>query len=247
MTTVSYAFIVMQCRFTVIQYLMYPTSHPWDNKLLLLLFIHPDPSLLLLLILPIQNNKSVKAPFTHDVWKNTVLGVESCANTALGFASCCICHSTPPLVLYFVDVGLVAGNTYHYAVRGLNSEGPVTGWSDYNASESKVTIGSLDAPVLTLDGSTPNQVSIRWSPVSGAYDYELHRWSESASTWSEVDLTGTPLSHIDRAVVAGETYYYVIRALSESEPHGAWSNYRLDSSTDLPPKSWSRYNVSNGP
>ena len=132
--------------------------------------------------------------------------------------------------LSYVDVGLVAGNTYHYAVRGLNSEGPVTGWSDYNASESKVTIGSLDAPVLTLDGSTPNQVSIRWSPVSGAYDYELHRWSESASTWSEVDLTGTPLSHIDRAVVAGETYYYVIRALSESEPHGAWSNYRLDSS-----------------
>ena len=132
--------------------------------------------------------------------------------------------------LSYVDVGLVAGNTYYYAVRGLNSEGPVTGWSDYNASESIVTIGSLDAPVLTLDGSIPNQVSIRWSPVSGAYDYELHRWSESASTWSEVDLTGTPLSHIDRAVVAGETYYYVIRALSESEPHGAWSNYRLDSS-----------------
>ena len=24
------------------------------------------------------------------------------ANTALGFASCCICHSTLPLVLYFI-------------------------------------------------------------------------------------------------------------------------------------------------
>ena len=45
--------------------------------------------------------KSVKTPFTCDVWKNTVLGVGSRANTALGFASYCICYSTPPFVLYF--------------------------------------------------------------------------------------------------------------------------------------------------
>ena len=43
-------------------------------------------------ILPTQNNKSVKALFTRDVRKNTVLGVGSRANTALGFTSCCICH-----------------------------------------------------------------------------------------------------------------------------------------------------------
>ena len=48
-----------------------------------------------------QNNKSVKVPFTRDVQKNTVLGVGSYANTAVGFALCCICHSTPPRVLYF--------------------------------------------------------------------------------------------------------------------------------------------------
>ena len=74
--------------------------------LYLLLRIHMNPVVLLLLILPTEYNKSVKAPlnFTSDVWKTTVLGVGSCANTALSFTSCCICHSTPPLVLYFLYV-----------------------------------------------------------------------------------------------------------------------------------------------
>ena len=51
-----------------------------------------------------QNNKSVKAPFTRNVRKNTVQGVGSHANTALGFALCCICHSAPPLILYFLYI-----------------------------------------------------------------------------------------------------------------------------------------------
>ena len=40
----------------------------------LLIEIHPDPSLLLLLILPTQSNKSVKAPFIRDVQKIQYLG-----------------------------------------------------------------------------------------------------------------------------------------------------------------------------
>ena len=40
------------------------------------------------------NSKSVKAPFTRDVRKNTVLG----------FALCYICHLTPPLMLYLVYI-----------------------------------------------------------------------------------------------------------------------------------------------
>ena len=43
----------------------------------LLMHIHSNALLLLLLILPTQNNKSVKALFTHDVQKNIVLGVWS--------------------------------------------------------------------------------------------------------------------------------------------------------------------------
>ena len=49
-------------------------------------------------------NKSVKASLTRDVRKNAVIGVGSHVNTAVGITLCCICHSTPPLVLYFLYI-----------------------------------------------------------------------------------------------------------------------------------------------
>ena len=85
-----------------------------NYRLYLLIHIRLNPSTLLLLILPMQNNKSVKALFTRDVWKNTVLRVGSHANTALGFTPCCICHSTLPLILYFPYITRNSTLTYAY-------------------------------------------------------------------------------------------------------------------------------------
>ena len=67
------------------------------------------------LILPWKNNKLVKAPFTRDVRKIQHSGWGLVANTALGFASCCICHSTPPLVLYFSYITRNGALTYTYS------------------------------------------------------------------------------------------------------------------------------------
>ena len=86
----------------------------------MLIQIRQDPSLLLLLILPTQSKKSIKAPFTSDVRKNTVLGVGSCANIVLGFTSYCICHSTPPLVLYFLYITHNCASTYTCWANGTN-------------------------------------------------------------------------------------------------------------------------------
>ena len=44
-------------------------------------------------ISPTQNNVSIKASFTYDVWKNNL-------NTALSFAFCCIYHFIPPPIPY---------------------------------------------------------------------------------------------------------------------------------------------------
>ena len=74
MTTTDYVFIVIYALqihpyhytiFNVFHLVFYYPSY-------LLIHIHLNPPLLLLLILPTQNNESVKAPFTHDVWNNTV-------------------------------------------------------------------------------------------------------------------------------------------------------------------------------
>ena len=47
-----------------------------------------------------------------DLQKSTVLRVGSLANTALGFTLCCICHLTPPLVLYFPYITRNGALTY---------------------------------------------------------------------------------------------------------------------------------------
>ena len=70
------------------------------------------PSLLLMRILPMQSNKSVKAPVIGDAWKNAVLGVGLMSNTALGFVLCCICHPTPSLILYFSYIICNSALTY---------------------------------------------------------------------------------------------------------------------------------------
>ena len=80
-------------------------SYSWGNKLsLLFASTHPSKSSATAAINPPNTKQLVKAPFTCDVWKTTVLGVGSHANTTLGFTSCCTCYSTPPLVLYFLYV-----------------------------------------------------------------------------------------------------------------------------------------------
>ena len=63
---------------------------------------------------PMQNNKSVKALLTHNVQKIQYSGWDFMSNTALGFASCCIHHSTPPLILYFPYTTLNGALTYTY-------------------------------------------------------------------------------------------------------------------------------------
>ena len=57
--------------------------------------------LLLLLILPMQNNKSVKALFTCDVEKNTVLGVRSSVKYRTWLHLVLYLPLDPTPVLYF--------------------------------------------------------------------------------------------------------------------------------------------------
>ena len=101
----------------VTNYLTYSISYLLGNKLSLL-FAYTDPSVFIATATANSPNtkqyscKSVKTPFTCDVWKNTVLGVGSHANTALGFASYCICCSTPPFVLYFPYITHSGALTY---------------------------------------------------------------------------------------------------------------------------------------
>ena len=142
----------------------------------------------------------------------------------------------------YIDNGVDAGQSYHYTVRARTTRGPLGFWSDYRSLNAVAAVGSLDASTLTVDDTRPFQVHLQWTEIEGATGYELWRWQTEEMPWLQLDIDPTATSYTDRSVTAGVTYYYAVRALAEEEPHGAWSNFRLEEasatvrSSDAPPQ-----------
>ena len=66
-------------------------------------------------------------------------------------------------------------------------------------------------------------VEVSWETVTGAARYDLRVWT-SADDWQQLDdgdLTATNYSHTE--LTAGTTYYYWLRALSDTGEAGEWS------------------------
>ena len=81
----------------------------------------------------------------------------------------------------------------------------------------------LDAPALTAEAGE-DAIGLSWTAVSGAARYELWVWWDSDTDWVQLDdgeLAGTTYRHVETA--AGTTYYYLVRAVSDTGELGAWS------------------------
>ena len=92
----------------------------------------------------------------------------------------------------------------------------------------------LKAPELTAEGRD-DAIELTWSAVPGAARYELWAWWDSDIDWFQLDdgeLTDTTYVHSD--LLAGTTYYYLVRAVSESGETGAWSE-RVSATYLAPP------------
>ena len=96
------------------------------------------------------------------------------------------------------------------------------------------TSDELDAPVLAAELSGSNSVDLSWSSVDGAARYELYVWWDSETGWQQLDdgdLTDTNFSHSE--LTAGRTFYYLVRAVSETGEPGPWSE-RVSATIDGP-------------
>ena len=85
------------------------------------------------------------------------------------------------------------------------------------------TVAVLSAPVLTAQASEDG-VELSWTTVHGATRYEL-LVRDSVNDWRQIGgdgLTGTTYTHID--LVAGTTYFYIIRAANADGETSAWSD-----------------------
>ena len=115
--------------------------------------------------------------------------------------------------LTYTDVNAAAGNTYYYVVRAIS--GSVK--SAFCPAQSiQYAITSLNAPTMTLTSAASGQPVISWTKVNGAAQYEVYRSATGKANSFSIIRRTSALTYTDVNAAAGNTYYYVVRAISGS-------------------------------
>lgn len=125
-----------------------------------------------------------------------------------------------------VRIATVSGTTYtdealncvgnHYIVQPVGSNSACLG----PASNCVSIVPPINPPTsVSATATAPNQVTVSWSPVSGATGYNVYRKYTLCSQEIEEkigdNITGT--SYIDNTVSGGTTYQYSVAAIAECE------------------------------
>ena len=77
---------------------------------------------------------------------------------------------------------------------------------------------AMPAPIITGTARTDSTVTITWTPVAGATDYELRRASVAGGPYVSIANHLTVTSFTDTGLTAGATYFYFVATLN---PAGA--------------------------
>ena len=78
-------------------------------------------------------------------------------------------------------------------------------------SITQLVVGEVPPPVLTATATGASQVSLTWTPVAGAVNYEILR-SVNNSAFAPLITVGTT-SHNDLGLTANTTYLYKVHAV----------------------------------
>ena len=119
--------------------------------------------------------------------------------------------------LTYTDVNAAAGNTYYYVVRAMKGSGSSAVYSKFSPAQSiQYAITSLNAPSMTLTSAASGQPVISWTKVSGAAQYEIYRSATGKANSFSIIRRTSALTYTDVNAAAGNTYYYVVRAINGS-------------------------------
>ncbi|MBR5251896.1 MAG: leucine-rich repeat protein, partial [Oscillospiraceae bacterium] len=104
-------------------------------------------------------------------------------------------------------------STYWYMVKAIDDDGGRS--SEYCSPKSITTpVPKLATPAMTVSLNEDGKPVIKWNAVSGAVSYKVAYCTTQDGTYTLLkDTTSTSVTHT--AAVAGTTYWYKVRAISE--------------------------------
>ena len=125
-------------------------------------------------------------------------------------------------VLEYTDTSAVYGETYYYVIRAF-----------YNTAEGETIIGSYNeagfeiapkyviTPEITEVSFQKNRyVKIVWTNIPGATKYALYRSTAPDGKFTKI-YVGTVRKFADKTATAGETYYYKVKAYTDTKGSAA--------------------------
>lgn len=114
----------------------------------------------------------------------------------------------------YTDVDVEGDTTYNYRVYATST--------DLNSFVSdNYEITRLGCPKITTIKNVLPGVTLSWTPVDDAVEYEIYRKDEYNTEW-EYFTTVTETTYTDGTVFSGETYTYTINAITSD---GGYSGY----------------------
>lgn len=138
-------------------------------------------------------------------WSNTA-GVTTTTGTRIAGVSSPYAHTS-----------LSAGATYYYVVTAVNSVGESVASIQASATTNPPPPAVPVAPTGVTATGGANQVSVSWTPVTGATSYNLY-WSRTSgvTTATGTKVTGATSPYVQTGLTAGTAYYYIVTAVNTS-------------------------------
>lgn len=133
----------------------------------------------------------------------------------------------------YVKTALSAGTTYYFIVTAENSVGESAASSQVSATTAAPPVPVPAAPTGVTATGGANQVTISWSPVSGADSYNIYWATATGVTTAGTKITSASRPYVQTGLAASTTYYYIVTAVNSSGQSVA--STQVSATTNAPP------------
>ena len=127
------------------------------------------------------------------------------------------------------DTGLDSDAQYYYWLKACNDAG-CSGFSSSANATTNVAIPNTPSSIsASVNGSS--SITISWSSVTGATDYQLYRNTSSSSSSASLVSTYSSTSATDSGLASGTKYYYWVKACNSAgcSSFSSYANATTDS------------------